>query len=270
MPFETYAALVAVAAVLYSFIARYVQNRFIDRKQMAELQAESKRLNEEYKAASKSEDKAKMDQSMQKQMELFPKMNKLMMDQFKPMIVILVIFFAFNWAITSFDPSKADDISLAANDNGTGCDKAAGDGIYTACYAFSGTDYGRWVVSATVLNGGSEIGANSTIILYGIDNTSDTFLLSPKGEPVTVAGDRRAYYPGERATITVAAPSRAKEVELTLDRGTSFYVDLPFAIPLLNVQRLHEPYWWFLFVAITSGIVISVAYGKLEKKGEKK
>jgi len=266
MPFEYYVLLVAVAAVIYSIIARIVQMKLVDKKEMDQIQAESKRLNEEYKSAKSRSDKAAMEEIMKKQMDLLPKMNKVMLSQFKPMIVILAIFLVFNWAITNFDPSKADDIMMNLSDDGKGCDRASGDGVFSACYDIAGKDYGKWIITAKALNGGSELASNSTFFLYNTESNTDNYLPNPKGEPISLGTDKSAYYPGDKVAITVTPPPKAKEVEVILNNGTSFYVDLPFTIPFINVQRIQEPYWWFIFITIISGIIVSIIYGRLQKK----
>jgi hypothetical protein len=270
MPFENYAILLTVLAVIYSAVARFIQLKLVNKAEMDAVQSESKRLNDEYKAAEKANQKEKMERLMKEQMELFPKMNKVLLSQFKPMIVILAMFFIVNWAITTYDPSKLDDMTLVAHDDGKGCDAVAADGMYSACYALNGTQYGKWVASAKALNGAADMGDNSTYFLYDEENTTDTFLLAPKGQPVAVSTDRPVYYPGDTVKIIVTPPQGANAVNVTLDMGTSFYVDLPFTIPLLNVQRLHEPYWWFIFVTLVGGMAISIAYGQMQKKKEAK
>jgi len=270
MPFETYVLLVALAAVLYSGIARFLQTKLINKKEMEAIQADSKALSEEYKAATKSGDKARIDAVMQKQLDLLPRMNGVMFAQFKPLIIILAVFFVFNWAITTYDPSKSDDLSFLLKDNGTGCDKAAGDNVYSLCVPISGADYGKWAVSARALNGGSDIGDNSTVLLYNVESPHDWYVNAAKGEAVQISLDKKEYYPGDVAVITVIPPENSNEVSITLDSGTEFYIDLPVTIPLINVQRLYGPSSWFIFVALISGIVISVIQGRLEKKAAPK
>ncbi len=265
MPFENYEILLAVLAVIYSGVARFIQLKLINKAEMDAVQAESKRLNEEYKAAEKAHDKAKSERLMKEQMELFPRMNKVLLSQFKPMIVILVVFFFVNWAITAYDPAKLDDVTLMAHLNGSG------NGTYTAYYMLNSTTYGKWVASATAYDAGADIADNSTYFLYNVDNTTDTFLLAPKGQPMAVSTDKQTYYPGDTLEVMVTPPPGATGVNVTLNMGTSFYVDLPFTIPLVNVQRLHEPYWWFIFVALIGGMIISIAYSMMtQKKGETK
>ncbi len=266
MDFEYYVILVAVAALIYAFIARVVQNKLMDKLEMAAVQAESKRLSQEYKTASKSGDKARVDKIMQEQMDLLPRMNKVMMGQFKPMIVVLLIFFAFNWAVSNFDPTKTDDLSVILKDNGTGCDLVAGDNVFTTCFPLSGNSPGKWVATAHAMSGTNQKGTNSTFFLYNLENSSDVFLLSPNGDPLSIVTDKHVYYGDDAAKISVMPSNGTDSVTLILDNSTSFYVDLPFTIPIFNVQRLHEPYWWFIFVALIGGIVISVIMGRLEKK----
>jgi uncharacterized membrane protein (DUF106 family) len=267
MLFEDYVLVVAIAAVFYSLIARFIQNKLVNRAELKAIQDESKRLSAEYKEAQKSGNQARIDAALKKQMEFFPKMNKIMFSQFKPMIVILMIFFAFNWAISTFDPTLKDDALFNLSDDGSGCDLAAADGVYSGCFSLSGSDYGKWVVTAKAYEGTSEIGSNSTYFLYNIDNSSDTFLEAPKGEMIEVSTEKNVYYPGDQLKVSARPPSRASSVSATLNMGTSFYVDLPFTIPILNVQRLQQPYWWFIFVALISGILVSVIYGRLQKAG---
>lgn len=279
MPFETYVLLVALAAVIYSGIARFLQAKLINKKEMADIQEESKRLSEEYKAANKSGDKARIDAAMQKQMDLLPKMNSVMFAQFKPLIIILMVFFVFNWAITTYDPSKPDDLSFTLKDDGKGCDKGAADNIYSLCFSMNGTDYGKWWVSARAMGGGSDLGDNTTILLYNVETPHDMYVPVAKGGAVSISLDKQVYYPGDKALITVIPPDGTSEVQVSLDEGTEFYVDLPITIPLLNLQRLYGPSSWFIFVALISGIVISLIQSRLdkssagkntEKKGDKK
>jgi hypothetical protein len=43
-------------------------------------------------------------------------------------------------------------------------------------------------------------------------------------------------------------------------------VDLPIAIPILNVQTIYQPYWWFILISLITNLSLSVALGKLRKK----
>ena len=208
--------------------------------------------------------KKKMDEIMEKQMEFLPRMNSMMFKQFKPMLVILVIFFAFTWLLTYLDPTVKDDIFLNLTDDGKGCDLVAGDGNFTGCYKFDSASYGKWMITVKSMNGGSELGRNSTFILYG-SNVSDNFAEGPKGEPVAISADKQYYSPGDTMRLTASSPQPGTGMAAELDNGTSFKVDLPFTIPLINVQRIQQPYWWFIFVSLITNLAASLVMGQLDK-----
>lgn len=268
MVFETFAALVGFLAVIYAGMVRFIQNKLVDRSKMEAIQAESKKLSEEFKKAKEKGDKKKLDEIMQKQIEFLPKMNKMMIGQFKPMLVILALFFAFTWGVGQIDPFVKDDITIPMADDGTGCDEEAGDGIHSACHELDGANQGKWVYTARVFEGDSELGLNSTYFLYNSDDASDTFTEAPRGEPVHVSTDKTSYY-GDETLKLYAKSEKAGRLEATLDNGTSFHVDLPVEIPVINVKRIQQPYWWFILVSLIVNLSLSFAMGKLRKKGKK-
>ncbi len=161
MVFESYIAIVTVVSLIYVAIAKVIQDRMIDKKAMADMQADSKRLNKEFDDAKKRNDKAKMDKIMQEQMDFLPQMNKVMFSQFKPMFIILGIFLLITWAVGQLDPSTKDDLRLNMSDDGKGCDLKAGDGIYSACFTLpTNSTMGKWQFTAITYNsGGGEAGA---------------------------------------------------------------------------------------------------------------
>ncbi len=265
MAFEEFVALVGLLAVVYAVVVKYVQSKLIDRKEMEGIQAESKRLNAEFDKAKKANNKKRMDEIMEEQMQFLPRMNSMMFKQFRPMIVILVIFFLVTGAINYMDPTVKDDISLKMADDGKGCDLVAGDGNFTACYVLNDSNYAKWTVLVRALDqGGGEIGRNSTFFLYG-SNVSDNYAEGPKGEAIAVGTDRSYYSPGDTIRVVATAPANAALMEATLDNGTAFRVDLPFTIPLINVQRIEQPYWWFIFVSLITNIAVTLGMGQYER-----
>lgn len=264
MVFETFTALVAFLALAYAGLTKYIQTRLVDRSEMEGIQKESKRLNEEFEKAKKANDKKRMDRIMKEQMEFFPKMNKAMMGQFKPMIVILVVFFAFTWALGQIDPLVKDDIALNLSDDGSGCDETAGDGTLTGCIALESGEAGRWVVSAKGFRGQSETGHNSTS--FSLDSDShEGYLENPQGEPLALETDKRSYARGEE--LVIFARGAADRVEARLDAGTAFSVELPLEIPVVNVKTIHQPYWWFIFVSLVANLALTMFLGILKKRG---
>jgi len=201
---------------------------------------------------------------MQKQMKFLPKMNKVMFSQFKPMIVILALFGGFMWGLGYIDPAPHDDITIMLADDGAGCDKEAGDGIYSGCYMLEGMNYGKWGYTAKALDGDTEIGTNSTYFRYNSD-VNDTFAEAPKGEPVQLSTDKEDYYPGETVKLYAQSP-KATAIKAVLDNGTYFSVELPLTIPLVNVKTIYQPYWWFILISLITNLSLSIAMKQLGKK----
>lgn len=265
MLFESFAALVAFLALAYAVVARSIQNKLVDRTEMETIQAESKALSADYEKAKKAGDKGKMEEITQKQMEFLPKMNKVMFSQFKPMLIILAIFFAFTWAVGYADPSTKDDITLKMADDGMGCDAKAGDGVFSTCYTLNDSGYGKWMVTVHALgDGNAKLGTNSAFFIYGNASGNDAEVEGPSGELVNVTLDRKQYAEGETVKITATSP-KATSMEAVLDHGTSFRVDLPLTIPLINVKTIWQPYWWFILVSMIASLAISAALGKTKK-----
>lgn len=281
MIMEMFTALVAGLAVAYAGFAKFVQSKLIDRSAVESIQAESKKLSEEFKKAKETGNQKKMDEAMKRQLEFMPKMNKVMMMQFKPMFVILGVFLALNFVVSHIDPTVQDDLLINMSDDGLGCDDTAGDGVWSACHDFKGGNYGKWTLSARALENGAEIGKNETYVLYNPQADEDTYTEMGTGAPLIITADKRVYYTGETARIyvlpakeTSAFPSGTRPVDvdavrLQVSNGTYFRVDLPFTIPVFNVQRIYQPYWWFILISFVCNISLSVVLGRL-KKGQKR
>lgn len=280
MSFELFIGLVAVLAVAYAFLAKYIQNKFIDKKQMEETQAEMRRLSQEYEKAKKTGDSKKSQEALDKQLEFMPKMNKIMFAQFKPMIYILVVFVILSWAIGFLDDTIKDDLTLNLKDDGIGCDKIAGDGIYSTCHQPTNDNFGKWTATAIVYEAGHEIARNQSYFHYGSDD-NDSYVEMEKGENVLVTTGKLMYSKGENAEIYVIPANITKpgflssprqivveRVEVVLSNGTYFRVDLPFTIPILEWKAFYQPIVWFIFVSFILNIVISLVMGK--KKPEVK
>jgi hypothetical protein len=288
MVFEIFSGLVAGLALAYAAATRYIQAKMIDKSGMESMQAQSKRLNEEFKKAEKANDKKRMERIMDEQVECLKQMNGVMLGQFKPLIVIMLLFGACTWAIGAMDPTAKDDMKLNLTDDGAGCDNAAGDGVFTGCFNISGANAGKWTVSARALEGNTDAGDNQTYFIYGPGSDNDTYVEQGKGTPIELATDKREYYPGETVVITAEpatemppasllflqiSPARnvtIGRVEATVSNGTYFKVDLPLTIPLLNVKSIYQPYWWFFLLYLLAAQGIGFVMGKAKKAGQTK
>lgn len=275
MDFGLFVIFVTLASIIYSAIIRVVQMKTGNQAEMQVLQAESKLLNEEYKRASERKDQRKMDEIMQKQMELFPKMNKLMMGQFKTFIPVILVFLVFTWVIGAFDPTIKDDFTVQLNDNGLGCDKLGGDLIYSGCLTLNNSNHGVWNVHALFSSSDNSINIeNSTSFLF-VDNSSSYVYHREKGLGLLdgffgktqpsfyVSTGEQTYKPGEEISIyaTSSIPGNATAV---LDSGTMFVVPLPVV-----EFKIFEAYWWFIGVAFISGFAINAIMNKFKKQEKK-
>jgi|YelNatPaOPRAMG01_1025707.scaffolds.fasta_scaffold02694_8 uncharacterized membrane protein (DUF106 family) len=264
MDLQTYVLLVAVVALAYSCLTRYIQQKMIDKNEVEAVQKESKALNEEYKKAAARNDKKEMDRIMQKQLELLPRINRIMFMQLKPMIVILVFFAGFMYVVNHLNPLASDDIVVTLTDDGNGCDEVPRDGVFSGCYEIKDGNPGKWTYTATAFSGQNRVASNQTYFYY-IREDEDKYAETGTGLSMGISTDKKIYMPGETVRLYVTAPPDATSVNAVLDNGTWFYVDLPFRLPLFNVQRIYQPYWWFILMSFIFSIVLSFILGRIKK-----
>ncbi|MBN1170337.1 DUF106 domain-containing protein [Candidatus Micrarchaeota archaeon] len=264
MVLEYFAELVGVLAIAYAGIAKFLQSKLIDKSIAESVQAKSKKLNQEFKKAKEKGNQAEMEKIMKKQMDILPEMNKVMFAQFKPMIIILIIFFAFTWIVNLVDPTGEDDFIIRLYDDGKDCD-AAVDGIYSGCFELDNSNYGKWGVTVHGFRNGVNIGSNSTFFSYN-QEIDDSYIETATGEAIAISTDRSSYAPGEKVFVFAQAENISK-LEATIDNGTSFRVDLPVTIPLLNVQRIYHPYWWFILISLIANLSLSLIISQAKKRG---
>ncbi len=260
MSFDFYVIIVTLAAITYSAIARVVQEKLTNKKVMEEVQLESKRLGDQYKEASKRSDKTKMDEITKKQMELFPKMTGMMFGQLKVLAVVLLVFFTFSWAVGNFDPTVKDDINLDLKDDGQDCDEAK-DGVFTGCYNLDDGAEGEWTLNIQSFQSQQKSAERFLHFWYNKNSGS----LQKSSGNLDANLQKELYSKGEVLKI-IAKPEKADAVKAILDRGTSFYVDLPFTIPIVEVKRISGSYWWFIFVSVISSLVFSFIISRIRKR----
>lgn len=282
MVIEIFTALVGFLALVYAGIAKFVQGKLVDKSEMEAMQAESRRLNLEFQKAQKANDRKRMDRLMQEQMEFLPKMNGVMFKQFRPMIVILVIFAAFMWVVNDIDPYTKDDIRLNLTDDGLGCDMFAGDGIFTGCFTLADENFGKWTVHGKAMEAGADVADNETFFHYAPTADTDTYKEDGKGEGMQLFTDKPEYSKGDTVTVTAipASMTRGSEfiiqlaaprelhvdrVEATVSNGTYFRADLPLAIPLTGIKSIYQPYWWFIFISLIANLGIGFVMGQAKK-----
>ncbi|MDO8554544.1 MAG: EMC3/TMCO1 family protein [Candidatus Micrarchaeota archaeon] len=270
MDYTFFLIFVTVVSMIYSFVVRVVQMKVGNQKEMQVLQAESKRLGDEYKRASENKDQKKMDESMKQQMELFPKMNGMMMGQFKSFIPILLVFFAFTFVINTLDPTTKDDFILQLSDNGLGCDKFANDLIYSGCITLNGSNYGIWNVDGKITTGDNSLIQNSSYFSFSNSDSNRVYhretgigfldgFLGKKAPSFSISTDKTNYELGDEAKV-YATSSVKGNVTAVLDSGTMFAVPIP-----VGDVVIYEAYWWFIIFSFLFGFVVSWVMGKLDK-----
>lgn len=267
MDFGFFIIVVAIAAMVYSLIIKEIQFRLTDQAKSKALQAKSKELSEELKKASAKNDQKKINEIMQKQLALMGEMNSIMLQSLKAMVPIIIVFLFFTSVLTFFDPTTLDDINLDPLDDGNDCDKTANDKNYSICYKISGNS-GEWLLSVKALDGKNLIGQDNIIgethKNFFLDNLSQPTNVKPStGQQILVQGVNSAYKTNDLLELHLFTNKGIPKV--TLNNGTWFYVDLPFTIPILNVQRINDVYWWFIFVAFIFGLISNTFYQKLRK-----
>lgn len=226
--------LVSFIGIFYVALVKLVQKKFGKQQEMKELQKKLKALNEELNEARKRNDRTKMDEVTSRQLSLLGEMNKLMLVQFKPLAIIIVIFLLFSYAADLIDQNEADDVVIEGNSVIT---YVSEDGFEDWVVEIKSKDFGRKFV---VMDGEiREIGRTGGDAAYSLVVQENLLTVAYEGE-----------------------------FSLILDNGTSFYADLPFTIPVINVKRIIGVQYWFIFVAFTIGLLHSIVvfvYTKLKK-----
>ncbi|MBI5223642.1 DUF106 domain-containing protein [Candidatus Micrarchaeota archaeon] len=279
--FEYYIYLVAVLAMGYAGIALFIQNKFVDRKKMNDVQQKSNALNAELKIAQKNNDKKKMDQIMEKQMELFPEMNNAMMGSMKVSMVVLVVFLLVAQVLTYLDPFIKDDQILLLKDDGVGCDKFASDGVYSGCFTNISGNYTSAIISGKIIKKGflgfgeQPAGTNITQIYFDIPQQPDPDIeRSNGGEIPTMILEKQTYTHNENIRIELKPKNNDTtdiiKAEAVFDNGSAFAVDLPVAIPINGEKRIHQPYWWFILISVICNLCGSMIMGRITKTNQKK
>ncbi len=292
MIIEWYVFIVALVAIGYSLLIRFIQSKLIDRKSMEAFQKQSKELQTEFDKAKKRNDKAQMDKITQQQLEAMPQMQKMFSGQMKMLVVVLGIFFSVQWVLNHFDPHLSDDFVIYLKDDGNGCDKAV-DGIFTACQVLNNSQTGEWSVNLQAFN--SETPAGERIVYFLVGSTDELpppqfgtldaglnvsycfqavkidapplFGLlggKPTSHYLNLSEEKRSYQLGDMLIIT-AKPENAKTVKATFDNGSSLYVDLPFTVPFFNTSRIRTVNTWFISVAFVVGLLVSLIQGQFKR-----
>jgi hypothetical protein len=269
-----YWIFVALLAAVYVAITTTVQANIGGKNRLKTLQEEMKSVQLQLMEASKGKDPAQSDAIMKKYWDLT---GELMMIQFKMLGVLLVILFVFMAIFPHFEPGMEDDMKGTLYDDGLAahCDIAAGDGVYSGCFALpASARTGAWMAEARLYSAGNETLAKNGTPLYVEGGAPEDIWLQPFSQSGFIDGlmgktayiinattDRQNVTRGQAVALHAAvspAPPKEARLEGSLDMGTFYYVDLPFTIPLINIRRIIGSYGVFLFAAFVISILYSI------------
>lgn len=281
-----YWIFVLLCAVVYVSITMTVQSRIGGRNRLKTLQEEMKAVQLRLMEASKSKDAAASDAVMKEYWELTGELMKI---QFQMFGLLIIILFAFMAVFPHFEPGGADDIRAQLADSGlaSDCDLAAGDGIYSGCFAIpAGAQKGAWMADVFLISPGNETLARNATALYVEGGVPDDIWLQASSQSGILDGlmGKTAYHVGvnssaQNATLgqqvalyATVSPSELPQgavFEGVLNLGTFYHVDLPFTIPLINIHRIIGSYGAFLLAAFAVSIAYSIGkaiYAKMTGK----
>jgi hypothetical protein len=201
--------------------------------------------------------------------------GELMKIQFQLLAVLLVVLFAFMAIFPHFEPGMEDDIRAPLFDDGllSHCDAVSGDGVFSSCFTVpANAATGAWAADVYLRSSGNETLARNATALYveggvpediWLQSSSQSGILDglmgKKAYTLNVTTDAVNVTRGQKVALRAAvtpAPKAGDVIEGSLDMGTFYHADLPFAIPLINIRRIIGSYGVFLFAAF----VISIAY----------
>jgi len=281
-----YWIFIALCAAVYVALTTKIQTSMGGKKSMKTIQEEMKEVQVKLMEATKSKDTAASDAVMKRYWDLTGDLMKL---QFQLLAVLLVVLFVFMAIFPHFEPGAEDDIRAQLFDDGLAahCDVLAGDGVFSNCFAISANAAkGGWMADVYLKTQGNEtLSRNGTALFVEGGVPEDVWVQasSQSGILDSLMG-KKAYHLNVTTSAvnvtrgsTVALFATASPTDLpqgailegALNAGTFYYIDLPFAIPLINIRRIIGSYGVFLFAAFLISILYSIGksiYAKVKLK----
>jgi hypothetical protein len=266
-----YWIFILLCAVVYVALTMKIQGSVGGKNRLRTIQEEMKTVQLALIEAGKRKDSAESDNIMKKYWSLTGELMKI---QFQLLAVLLVVLFAFMAIFPHFEPGGEDDIRAQMFDDGASshCDAVLGDGIYSGCFAIpANARTGAWTADYYILSDGNEtLARNASALFVEGGALEDVWLQSSSQNGIIdSAMGKKTYHinasqaqnvtRGQQVALFAspmpALPQGAR-LEGVLNAGTQYYIDLPFAIPLINIRRIIGSYGVFLFAAF----VVSIAY----------
>ncbi len=273
---DNFVYVVTLVAVAYAIISFVIQRKVGNYARIKEIQKLSSDVSKELSEASKSKDQARIDAAMKKQGDIMPLMSEMMMLQMKPLFVIIIVFIFIVGAVNMIDPNRAmhEKVAMFDNGNASNCDAVSYDGIYSACVPVTGgKDNAVWMytvrldsknkdlfqmISSSI--GGSSAYATNTSSFEVGNATPKWEKNTTGGTPFAVSSSKQKYAEGETAAIyanITGMGSTPDSVTAEVDKGYRFGVDLPFTIPIINLERLADITGWMVFCSFFVSLALN-------------
>ncbi|MFA5106147.1 MAG: EMC3/TMCO1 family protein [Candidatus Micrarchaeia archaeon] len=280
---DNFVYVVTFVSVIYALAAFVIQRKVGNYARIKEIQKASNDISKELSEASKAKDQPRIDAAMKKQAEVMPMLSEMMMLQMKPLFVIIIVFICIVGFLGMIDPNRDFHAKAPLFDDGLAahCDKAAGDGIYSACINVTGgRDNAVWMYTVRLESSQKDLFEMITSSIGGSGafaaNTSafEVGAAVPKweknvtsGMPIALSSSKEKYMEGETAAVyanvSQAAGKPIDSATVEIDRGYRFAVDLPFTIPILNLDRLADITGWMIFCSFFISLALNPIMPKL-------
>jgi len=270
--FQEYFAFIISLAAIYVVIFNFAQGKIGGARNIRALQAEMREVQKKMTESAKGKDEKALNEAIEQNWKMTMEIMAL---QMKLMAVVFGIFIPLSLFFPLVEPGTTDDIRIVMMDDGLAahCDSLASDGVFSACLPIpANATEGAWVVDAYLISAQNEtLSRNATALFCNGGSPDDVWLQSSsqggildsimgkKQYLINITTGANACEPGAAIELYSQASGmpQGARMEAVANSGSFLYLDLPFAIPLINIRRIIGSYGIFIFLVF----VVSMAYG---------
>ncbi len=227
-----------ILSIFYIVLLNYVRKNFTNFEIISSFQKEMNELNKQFKEASMKKDVELMDKISKKQMEMIPKMKGLMFEQFKIMILSLVLFYLFYLSLPYLHHVEQKHLII----------QNQSDKLYVSI----------------------PIDKSIASLSLHVNNIKKTMYVSTKYDirnnltenNIHIYLDKSKYNVGDNAMLIIE-PNNVS-VDVIYDYGEDTYIDLPFN--LFGIRFIYGARSVFIFFAFIVGWIYSFIESKTRNK----
>ena len=271
--FQEYFIFLLLLAATYVVVFNFAQGKIGGARNIRALQTEMREIQKKMTEAAKSKDEKVLNEAISQNWKIT---MEIMAIQLKLMAIIFGILIPLSWCFPYVEPGTGDDIVILMADSGLplNCDALQGDGIYSGCINIpNNVTLGAWTVDVFLKSEKNEtLARNATAIFCNGGQHEDVWLQSSSANGIMDMVSGKKQYglnisnvtdkclPGSTLSLYVRPNPEMPQgahIEAMANSGTFLYLDLPFAIPLINIRRIIGSYGIFIFLVF----MVSMAYG---------